>query len=197
VSTAPPQSVRFARVQAHTVRLRDTFVEARFGLEARQRFRAAASPPLRELFISSENPKGGWVDFGLFVEATVLADRLFGKGDLALAWEIGRFASGHAAGLWKRLIMRHIRPATVLGLTAGIWSQHHDGGRLVSRVLGSSGLHVSIVDFPTPHRAHCLSIGGWMQGSLEMGPRRAGQVRELGCRALGAPACDFQLTWEE
>jgi len=180
----------------HAVRLRDAFVEARFGLEGRQRYRAMASAPLREILTVPAEPKGGWTSFELFVEATVLADRLFGKGDLELAWEIGHFASAHSIGIWKRLIMRHVSPATLLGLTSGMWSHHYEGGRLASRALGPTGLHVEIVDFPSPHRAHCLSIGGWMQGSLEMGPRRMTQVRELGCRASGAPTCEFQLTWE-
>jgi hypothetical protein len=196
VSSAPP-SLKFARVQANTVRLRDAFVEQRFGLEARQRYRATASTALRELLAQPGDPKGGWINFELFIEATVLADRLFGKGDLGLAWEIGRFASDHAIGIWKRLIMRHISPATLLGLTSGIWSHHYDGGRLVSRALGASGLHVEIADFPAPHRAHCLSIGGWMEGSLEMGPRKRTHVRELGCKTLGAPTCEFQLTWQD
>src|SRR5829696_7672402 len=125
--------MRFARVQAATVRLRDIFVEARFGLEARQRFRATASPQLRELLTSSDDPKRGWVDFELFIEATTLMDRMFGKGDLRLARDVGRFASGHAAGIWKRLLMRHVSPETVLGMAAGLWSHHYDGGRMVTR----------------------------------------------------------------
>jgi hypothetical protein len=185
------------RVQAATVRLREAFVEERFGVDARQRFREQASAALRELLTTKADPRGGWVDFALFVEATVLADRLFGKGDLALAWEIGRFASSHTVGVWKRLVMRHVRPATLLGLVAGVWSHHYEGGRLMSRASGPTGLYLQIIDFPAPHRAHCLSIGGWMQGSLEMGPRRNIQVAELGCRALGGPACDFQLSWED
>lgn len=195
--TSVARAVKVVRVQASTVRLRDAFVEQRYGLEARQRFRAAASPLLRELIVTKTEPKGGWVDFQLFVEATVLADNMFGKGDLALAWEIGRFASTHTVGVWKRLVMRHVRPPTVLALAAGVWSHHYDGGRLVSRASGSTGLTIQIVDFPTPHRAHCLSVGGWMQGSLEMGPRRSIGVRELSCRARGATSCEFQLTWED
>ena len=196
MSTAPP-SLRFARVQVATVRLRDVFVETRFGVEAHQRYRSSLSPQLRELLTSAEEPKGGWVDFELFVEATVLADRLFGKGDMSLAWEIGRFASRHGAGIWKRLLMRHVTPQTVVGMAAGLWSHHYDGGRMVSRAFGSHGLHVEIIDWPAPHRAHCSSIAGWMDGSLEMGPRKNTLVRELSCRALGARTCEFQLTWEE
>ena len=128
----------------------------------------------------------------------MLADRLFGRGDLALAWEIGRFAAGHGAGIWKRLIMRHISPETVLGMTAGLWSHHYDGGRLVSRAFGSSGLHVEIIDWPSPHRAHCLSMGGWMQGSIELGSAHATARCASSAAAQSARrTCEFQLTWEE
>jgi len=188
---------RAVRVQAAAVRLRDAYVEQHFGIEGRQRFRQAASSELRSLLATPADPKGGWVDFELFIEANVLADRLFGKGDLELAWQIGKFASNYAVGVWKRLIMRHVRPATLLGLTAGVWSHHYDGGRLISRSLGTHGLHITISDFPRPHRAHCLSIGGWMEGSLIMGPRTNIMVREPSCRARGEPTCDFQLTWED
>jgi hypothetical protein len=189
--------MRSARVQAATVRLRDVFVETRFGVEAHQRFRMTASPQLRELLTSAQDPKGGWVEFELFIEATVLADRLFGRGDLGLASQIGKFAAGHAAGIWKRLLMRHVSPETVLGMAAGLWSHHYDGGKMLSRAFGATGVHVEIADWPKPHRAHCLSMGGWMEGSLEMGPRKNTALRELSCRALGARTCEFQLTWEE
>jgi hypothetical protein len=188
---------RPVRVQAATVRLRDAYVERHFGIEGRQKFRQAASSELRNLLSTAADPQGGWVDFELFIEATVLADRLFGTGDLELAWQIGKFASNYAVGVWKRLIMRHVRPATLLGLTAGVWSHHYDGGRLISRSLGTHGLHITIADFPRPHRAHCLSIGGWMEGSLVMGPRKNILVRELACRARGEATCDFQLGWED
>jgi hypothetical protein len=188
---------RPVRVQASTVRMRDAYVEHHFGIEGRQKFRQAASSALRNLVVTTAQPKAGWVAFDLFIEATVLVDRLFGNGDLELAWDIGKFASNHAVGVWKRLIMRHVRPATLLGLTAGVWSHHYEGGRLISRSLGTHGLYITIAEFPQPHRAHCLSVGGWMAGSLVMGPRRNTQVRELSCRARGEPTCDFQLTWED
>jgi hypothetical protein len=186
---------RTARVQVGTVRARDAYVEKQYGAGALQRYRGSASPPLRELLGATAKPPGGWVDFALFVEATVLADRLFGRGDMALAWEMGRFAASHNAGVWKSIFMRHVRPAMLLGITSGLWSSHYDGGRLASRSTGDASMLVSILDFPAPHRAHCLSIGGWMQGSLELGPRKNIHVQELSCRLNGGTSCDFRLTW--
>jgi hypothetical protein len=184
-----------ARVQAATVRVRERFVESTYGLEALQRYRAEMSPTLRELFASKKDPPGGWVPFPLFIEACVLADRMFGKGDLSLVWETGRFAATHSIGVWKSLFMRHVTPSIVVGITGGLWSHHYQGGKLTSRATGHQALAFSILDFPTPHRAHCIAIAGWMTGSLELGPRKNINVRELGCRAAGGASCDFQVSW--
>jgi hypothetical protein len=189
------RAARAARVQVAVVRVRDAFVEARFGTDAKQRYRAAASPALREAFTATRKPPGGWVDFELFVEANVLADRLFGAGDLALAWQTGHFAASHNVGVWKGIFMRHMRPATLMGIASGLWSSHYEGGRLASRPTGSASLIVSILDFPVPHRAHCLAIGGWIQGSLELGPHKDIRVQELTCRMLGGTSCDFRIGW--
>jgi hypothetical protein len=192
---AEPMTTTGARVQIAVVRVRDAFVEERHGLPGRQRFRAAITPPLREALASGFKPPGGWVGFDLFIEANVVADRLFGRGDLALAWEMGHFAASHNVGVWKSIFMRHLRPAMVLGLTSGLWSSHYDGGRIMSRSTGDTSMIVSILDFPVPHRAHCLAIGGWLLGTLELGPRKDIQVQELACRCLGGTSCDFRLSW--
>lgn len=185
-----------ARVQAATVRMRMTFVEHRFGVEARQRWLRAAAPPLQEV-LSAPAKRAEWVDFGLFVDATALVDRMFGRGDLALAWEIGRFSATHEIGVWKTLIMRHVRPAMLVGVAAGMWSHHYDGGRLVCRTTGPANLTVAIEDFPVPHRAHCQSIAGWMHGSLEQGPRKGISVHELACRVNGGRSCEFRISWQD
>lgn len=192
LSVAPK---RPARVQAATVRVRQAFAEERFGKDAAERLRRAASPELRVLLSTTETPPGGWVPFALFVEVNELVDREFGRGDGALIWEAGRFAASHNVGAWKGLIMRHVTPGMLVGLAASLWSKHYDGGRLVSRSAGGTSLVVSIVDFPEPHPAHCKAIGGWMLGSLELGPRKSPSVLELSCRASGAAICEFRLSW--
>jgi hypothetical protein len=184
-----------ARVQAPTVRVRAAFAEKRFGADAAARYRAACSPELRALFDSTVKPAGGWVPFPLFVEALQVLDQTLGTGDGALVRESGRFAASHNIGAWKGLIMRHVSPSTFVGLAASLWSKHYDGGRLVSRAAGPTCLIVSLVDFPEPHPAHCLAIAGWMQGSLELGPRKHPAVEEVACRNRGQAICEFELRW--
>ncbi len=172
-------------------------MEQRLGGEAVERYRAAVTPPLRALFAATADPPGGWVAFEHFVEANVVADQLFGQGDLQLAWEIGRFAATHNLGVWKSMFMRHMRPSTFIGIAGGLWGSHYDGGKLMSRAHGNNGLYVVIADFPTPHRSHCLSVAGWVMGSLEMGPRSESSVEETSCRLKGGPNCEFLIQWAD
>ena len=196
-TTLGEQTIGRARVQAATVRVRDAYVAERFGEDGRETYRREASSALRELLTAAAPPHGGWVPFDLFVECNELVDRIFGDGDLALSWEIGRFAAGHEAGVWRSLVMRHFRPAMLISVAAGLWSHHYDGGRMVTRAHGRSSVFMSIVNFPQPHRAHCLSIGGWLQGSLELNPQRASHVTELTCRAQGDDTCSFRVEWTD
>jgi hypothetical protein len=183
------------RVQAATVRMRDVFVAQRFGIPSRQVYREAASRELREFFAADKDPSAGWVPFEWFVEANVLADRLFGHGDLMLVREIGAFAAAHNVGVWKGLVMRHVPPSVLLGIAAGLWSHHYDGGRLSSRTSGPREMTVCIMDFPTPHRAHCLAVAGWIKGTLELGPRNNVEVVETSCRTQGGAMCELRATW--
>lgn len=186
------------RVQAATIRAREAFVRHRFGGEGLRRYRDAASPELIRLFAGEPaNRRGGWADFALFVEALTLLERTFDDRRGELIFESGRFTASYDVGPWRQIIMRRLRPATLLSLASSMWSHHYDRGRLVSRPAGSSGLRVSIVDFPTPRREHCAAIAGWMQGSLELVPRREVRVTELACRAKGGAACEFELAWED
>src|SRR6185436_6042360 len=112
-----------ARVRATTVRVRDHFVNARYGKTAREKFRAAGSPELRHAIIS---PGDGWVDFGLFIEATTLVCNMFGSGNLAIAREIGRFGAETNVGTWRAIAHKLLSPRVLLGIAAGLWSHHYE-----------------------------------------------------------------------
>ncbi len=182
-----------ARVRSTTVRVRDHFVNARYGKTAREKLRASASPELRAALLSSGD---AWVDFRLFVEASELVCNLFGGGNLALAREIGRFGAETNIGTWRGIVHRLLSPRTLMGIAAGLWSHHYDGGRLGVEETGESSMRLRITDFPTPHRTHCLAIEGWIERTIQLGRPRAVRVRKIGCRLDGGPACEWLADWE-
>jgi hypothetical protein len=178
--------------------MRQHFVQARFGTTGANHFKARASAELR-MALSFATQRDDWVDFGLFVEATELVDRLFGRGDLAMAWEVGRYAAEHNIGVWRSLVMRVMSPSIIMGIATSLWTHHYDSGKLVLREESDgekNHVRLSIADFRTPHRTHCLSIGGWIERTLELGRPKSVRVREVSCRARQGAACDFALSWK-
>jgi hypothetical protein len=182
-----------ARVRATTVRVRDHFVNARFGKTARERLRAAASPELRATLTTTGD---AWVDFSQFVEASTLVVTLFGGGNLELARDIGRFGAETNMGTWRSIVHRILSPGTLLRIAAGLWSHHYDGGRLTMEALSESGVRATIRDFPEPHRTHCLAIEGWIERTVELGRPRSLRVGTTSCRLDGGSACEIVAEWE-
>lgn len=179
--------------------MRQHFVKARFGTTGAELFQARASAELR-MALSIAQQRDEWVDFGLFIEATELVDRLFGRGDLAMAWEVGRYAAEHNIGVWRSLIMRVMSPSILMSIATSLWTHHYDSGKLVVREEESDSeknqVRVSIAEFRSPHRTHCMSIGGWIERSLELGRPKSVRVREVACRARHGASCEFALTWK-
>lgn len=181
------------RVRAGTVRVRDQFVMAKYGKLARESFRKAAS---RELLSVLTTPGDVWVDFGLFIESTSLACKLFGDGNPHLARSIGAFGAEANMGAWRSLVYRLLSPRMVMELAGAFWSHHYDGGRLTTSLEGKSGVRVRLEDFPRPHILHCLSIAGWTQRTIELGKPRRVSVNKVKCRLEGDSACEFVGDWE-
>lgn len=198
---APHQSgfvptTRRPKARGRAILMRKKFVNAKFGASAVELLESRASPELRAALSLAEQ-HDSWVDFGLFIEATELVDRLFGRGDLAIAWDVGRFAAENNIGVWRSIVMRFVSPNTVLNIASSVWSHHYDTGRLVAAPEEDHlGVRMSIVDFLWPHRTHCLSIGGWIERTLEFGKPKRVDVKELSCRAKGGLQCTFLLKWE-
>jgi hypothetical protein len=173
--------------------MRKSYVKEKFGRAAVEMFEARASASLR-MALAMGQQVDEWVDFGLFIEATELVDKLFGRRDLALAWDVGRFAAEHNMGVWRTLVMRVVSPTVVLNIASSLWSHHYDTGRLVAKTEGTN-VRVSINDFVHPHRTHCLSIGGWIERTLELGRPKSVHVHEAACRVRGGETCEFTLMW--
>ena len=175
------------------VLMRQNFVRLKYGSAAAEMFAARASPSLKTTLTLAKQ-RDEWVDFGQFIEATELVDNLFGRGNLALAWEVGRFAAEHNMAFWRSIVMRLMSPPVVLAVAASLWSHHYDTGTLDTSRTGDN-VRVRINDFLWPHRTHCMSIGGWIERTLELGRPKSVSVRETSCRTRSGEFCEYSLTW--
>lgn len=184
-----------AGVDPSTIRVRDEFVLHEFGAEAQSRVRAAVSPPLRALLGAGDLPPG-YVDFGLFVEMNLVIDRQLGSGDLSLVPRMGRYAAHHNAGVWRSMFAKGVDVPTFMGIASGLWHKHYDSGALGQTLIDDHTVDIEIRNFALPHRTHCLSVVGWLQGIFELDPDNTVTITEQQCRATREPRCVMKLCWE-
>lgn len=181
-------------VKGSAVTSRVRYVRDHFGEAAYRRLRDALSAPHRELLDRGVLPHA-WVPYDLFIGINVEADRMFGKGDLALCFEMAKFGAEVNLPTLYRIFYRLNSPKFVFTKATRLWEVHYDSGRLVSLEDGPTSVRLRIEDFAEPHPAHCLSVRGWAVRSVEMsGAVLTGHAEEL-CRTRGDAACEMRIVW--
>lgn len=186
---------RVANVKGSALASRVLWVRLHHGEEGERALRQAATPALRAA-LDAGVVKARWYPFEEFVELTVLIDRLFGAGDLELARALGRHGADANLTTIYRLFYRLGTVRWVMSRAAGLWGLHYDAGRLTVDSFPDKEVLLRIHDFPTPHRAHCLSVWGWAERAMELSGGRVVEAVEIGCRTEGAAVCALRATWQ-
>ncbi len=160
-----------------------------------QRLLAEMSPELRAL-CDAGFLVNGWYPFSAFIELTTLLDRLWGRGDYELCYEIGRYACDVNLPTLYRIFFRIGSVPFIVRRAAAAWRVNYDEGELlvVEQTDESARLHIRGV--PQPHRAHCQSVRGWIVRAAEIS---GGEVTEQSerCRTLGDPECELFFRWRK
>lgn len=139
--------------------------------------------------------KSSWYPFAAFVDMNLTMDREWGKGDLSLVKTLGRFGAEANLRTIYRLFYTFGSVNWIMDRAAALWTVHYDAGSLRIDHLEDSLADLHVLDFPTPHRALCLSVHGWAERSVELSGGKIIQSMEQSCRAKGDPACTFRLGW--
>jgi hypothetical protein len=160
-----------------------------------QKLRAAASPQLAEL-LDAGVEKARWYPIRTFLELNVLIDRLFGKGDLSLIRELGRHGADANLTTIYRLFYKVGTTHWILGRAVRLWSAHYDTGFLEVFTRGPREAILRIHAFAHPDRAHCLSVMGWCERSIELSGGLDVEITETRCRTRGDELCQLEASWE-
>jgi hypothetical protein len=184
-----------ANVKGSALSSRVLWVKLSHGEAGRDRLLAQCSPGLRAS-IEAGIAKARWYPFEQFVELNVLIDRLFGTGDLGLVRELGRYSADVNLTTIYRLFFKVGTAHWILGRAVRLWSAHYDSGTLEVLTRGSKTAVLRIRGFATPHLAHCESVAGWAQRSIELSGGAGVVVTEPLCRTRGDDICQFEAKWE-
>jgi hypothetical protein len=158
-------------------------------------FLAALTPETRNV-VERGVVVSDWYSFEAFVELNTTIDRLFGRGDLALCLELGRFACEVNLTTIYRLFFKLGSVRFIIGRCAAAWRVNYDAGELLVAGVRDDWVCLRVLGVPKPHRAHCLAVSGWIQRACELsgGTLVPGSLRER-CRLLGDLECEFEFSW--
>ena len=181
-------------VKGTALRARLRYVEERGGVDGYRRFVDALGPETRAL-VDARILASGWYPFPAFVEICETIDRQLGDGTLGLCHELGRYACDANLPTLYKIFFRMADVRYIIRRAAAAWRVNYDEG---SMSVVDEGDHIVRLrmEVPAPHRAHCLSVRGWIVRAGELSGARDVHVREA-CRLEGDPHCQFELTWRD
>jgi hypothetical protein len=183
-----------SNVKGAAVTARIRYVRERHGEEGLARLLAEVPAATRAVIEGRVLPQA-WIPYDVFVDVGVVADRLFGAGDLALCYEMARFAADVNLPTLYRLFYRIGNPQYIFRRAAQLWSVHYDSGHLAAIGEGRDSARLEIVDFDCPTRVHCLSVLGWAARSIELSGGVVLVAEEQRCRARGDESCELFARW--
>lgn len=135
-----------------------------------------------------------WYPFGAFVRVNEVIDRAFGTGDLTLVPQVARWAADANLPTLYKFFYQLGSVSFILGMGSRLWRMNYDAGALEVSA-GDLVATLSIVDWPEPHRVHCLALGGWVSRCAEISGATDVVLTEPSCRAKGDATCSFRITW--
>ena len=140
-----------------------------------------------------------WLPEKAFSDLLASADKIFGKGDYSLCYDIGRYNAHNTVPKLYSVFIRMGNPGIVLNSAAIFWRQIHNSGKLIVVEKTSNSAVAHLKDFYYPPRvgnpAFCYAMQGFVTEVFEMTGAK-GKLYETQCAALGAPYCIFKGEWK-
>ena len=183
-----------ANVKGSALSSRVLWVQLGHGSAGLDRLISQCSPALRA-HIQEGIAKAKWYPFDEFIELNVLIDRLFGRGDLGLVKQLGRHGADANLTTIYRLFYKVGTVKWILARASRLWGMHYDSGDLHVDMYPGREVGLRIEGFETPHQAHCLSVLGWAERSIELSGGNDVKIAEITCRTRGGPMCRFRASW--
>jgi len=183
-----------ANVKGTAFSSRLLWVRLNHGQEGVERLAGAVTPELGRL-LRDGAVMSKWYPFEQFVELNLAIDRTWGRGDMALIKSLGRHGADANLTTIYRLFYKVGTVKWILARASRLWGLHYDSGTLHVDMYPGREVGLRIEDFETPHQAHCLSVLGWAERSIELSGGGDVKIAEITCRTRGGPLCRFRASW--
>ena len=170
-----------------------SYIEKTFGNEGLARVLAALSPEDRDA-LRAVVPVGNY-DIAPALHFQQAADRLLGKDDNSLCFEMGRFAAGWHLNSFHKLFLRFTNPHWLVDKGGDLWRHYHDSGRWTMEPKEPGRIRAHRHDFAVVDAGFCMNLQGWLTGAVELTGARDIKVIEPTCTARGGAECEIVITF--
>jgi hypothetical protein len=147
------------------------FARTHHGAAAAERIYAGLPPSMRAMLLNAEGQgiaAHGWYDTSLLVELTSRIDRDLGKGDLALAREIGNHVAFQDVNRFFKWLLRLGGPNVLFNRAGAVWNNYYDDGRYVLEDLADGRASLRIESSSSASEVVCKRIEGWIERALAL-----------------------------
>jgi len=151
------------------------------------------------MLMRSEFDKHAWYNYPLFIELGEVLDRRFGKGDLTLNIELGRWGAKVNTPNIFRMFIKLGSPEWVMSRAAKLWREHFtEGTATVSYTKGEGGsvADLEITDWPVPHLALTYAVMGFAIAAVEMSGASNVRGELISCRSLGGDSTRIRVHYD-
>lgn len=137
----------------------------------------------------------GTIPVFLLNQLTIEAANVKGEPPKQFARRAGRAAASEAFNGVYRVFALVLTPDKLLGKAARIWGSLYNRGELVIERKNDRTAHIKLMNFPS-EEVGCARITGWIERMTELTGVRNPRVVQTRCFSKGAPACEWDITWE-
>jgi predicted hydrocarbon binding protein len=137
----------------------------------------------------------GWYPLEPVIEFHRALDRLYGAGDLALVYEVGKYSAEWQLNAFHKFVLQFASPHWMVSKAGQLWNRYHKTGtweveqpadqRVVGRLRG----------FDVSDPCFCMRERGWFTRAVELTGGRDVHVEEPRCTSRGDAFCEYVGTW--
>lgn len=170
------------------------FADKRFGKGASDRVLEALPAPDREI-LRGITPVGWYPTEPVMAYHRTL-DEVFGKGDLGLCVEVGRFSAEWTLNAVLKMFLRLRSPHWLMERSGSLWNRFHDSGRWEMLEDVEAPLCARLRDFKLRDPAFCARFTGWLLRAIELTGGKNATVEHTDCTSRGGRYCHFNGRWD-
>jgi len=184
-----------AKIKGSALIARMNYIRQKCTPEQKERILAELDEDIKKIFNFTVFASQ-WYPLEHMVNLSLAIDKVMGKGDQALLWELGYFSAVEAVkGIYK-VFFKIGTPEFVIRRSAQLWNRYYDSGKMTAVLLKKNQVSLVLEDFDSPMHEHCLAVQGWIQGVLELSGGKNVKIENSQCRAKRAKVCEFVASWE-